>query len=107
MAAETPFYIHGKAGRYDPELPLAQWHATPEWYDDSNKAVVMPKAAAKEKLYMRDGDFMVSGISLIAAGISLQRGKLPESVIKLADAWLLRASKKDRRALRALSSTQN
>ena len=100
------FYIHGKGERYDPELPLALWHATPEWYDSSNKAVVFPKQAAKERLFMRDGDFTVSGISLIAAGISLQRGKLPESVINLADAWLLRASKKDRRALRALSKPQ-
>ena len=30
-------------------------------------------------------------------------GKLPEAAIKAADDWLKRASKKDRRALRAIS----
>ena len=54
------FYIHAY-GTYDPELPLAQWHATGEWYDKNNKAVVLPKAAAKEKLFMRDGDFPCLG----------------------------------------------
>ena len=43
-------------------------------------------------------------IDLIAGGISLQRGKLPEHVITLADEWLLRASKVERRALRARSN---
>ena len=96
------FYIHAY-GTYDPERPLAQWHATGEWYDKNNKAVVLPKAAAKEKLFMRDGDFTKDQITLIATNISLQRGKLPEAAIKAADDWLKRASKKDRRALRAIS----
>ena len=54
---------------------------------------------------MRDGDFSESDIDLIAGGVSLQRQKLPEHVINLADAWLLRASKlkSDHRALRARS----
>ena len=51
-----------------------------------------------------DGDFTESEIDLIAGGVSLQRQKLPEHVVNLADAWLLRASKSDRRALRARSS---
>ena len=59
------------------------------------------------KLYMRDGDFTADQITLIAAGVSLQRGKLPDSVIDASDAWLVRASKKDRRALRALSRPQS
>ena len=46
---------------------------------------------------------LVDEIDLIAGGISLQRGKLPEHVITLADEWLLRASKFERRALRARS----
>ena len=65
--------------------------------------MVLPKAAAKEKLFMRDGDFTKDQITLIATNISLQRGKLPEAAIKAADDWLKRASKKDRRALRAIS----
>ena len=101
------FYIHAQSHiDYDPELPLAKWHATPEWYDDSNKAVLFPKAAAKDKLYMRDGDFTGNQVTLIATGISLQRGKLPESVLRASDEWLKRASKRDRRALRALSYGQ-
>ena len=67
----------------------------------------MPKPHMKEKLYMRDGDFTADQITLIAAGVSLQRGKLPDSVIDASDAWLMRASKKDRRALRALSRPQS
>jgi len=50
---------------------------------------------------MRDDVFEFEDIDLIAGGISLQRGKLPEHVITLADEWLLRASKVERRALRA------
>ena len=52
---------------------------------------------------MRDDVFEFEDIDLIAGGISLQRGKLPEHVITLADEWLLRASKVERRALRARS----
>ena len=100
------FYVHAY-GDYDPERPLAQWHATPEWYDGNNKGVVMPKPHMKEKLFMRDGDFTADQITLIAAGVSLQRGKLPDSVIDASDAWLARASMKDRRALRALSRSQS
>ena len=69
-------------------------------------AVLFPKAAAKDKLYMRDGDFTGDQVTLIATGISLQRGKLPESVLRASDEWLKRASKRDRRALRALSYGQ-
>ena len=47
--------------------------------------------------------FEFEDMDLIAGGISLQRGKLPEHVITLADEWLLRASKVERRALRARS----
>ena len=96
------FYVHAH-GDYDPELPLAQWHATPEWYDKNNKGVIFPKPAAKEKLFMRDGGFTADQITLIATGVSLQRGKLPDAAITLSDDWLKRASKRDRRALRALS----
>ena len=53
---------------------------------------------------MRDNVFEFEDIDLIAGGISLQRGKLPEHVITLADEWLLRASKVERRALRARSN---
>ena len=52
---------------------------------------------------MRDDVFEIEDIDLIAGGISLQRGKLPEHVITLADEWLLRASRFERRALRARS----
>ena len=52
---------------------------------------------------MRDDVFEFEDIYLIAGGISLQRGKLPEHVITLADEWLLRASKFERHALRARS----
>ena len=38
---------------------------------------------------MRDGDFTEDEISLIAAGISLQRGKLPEAVNKCEHVVLL------------------
>ena len=65
---------------------------------------ISPKPAQKDKLFMRDGDFSESDIELIAGGVSLQRQKLPEHVINLADAWLQRASKSDHRALRAMSS---
>ena len=77
----------------------------PEWYNDSNTTVIHPpKPAQKEKLHMRDDVFEFEDIDLIAGGISLQRGKLPEHVITLADEWLLRASKVERRALRARSN---
>ena len=75
-----------------------------EWYNDSNTTVIHPKPAQKEKLHMRDDVFEFEDIDLIAGGISLQRGKLPEHVITLADEWLLRASKVERRALRARSN---
>ena len=75
----------------------------PEWYNESNQTVIHPKPAQKEKLHMRDDVFEIEDIDLIAGGISLQRGKLPEHVITLADEWLLRASKFERRALRARS----
>ena len=70
----------------------------------SSETVIHPKPVQKEKLHMRDDVFEFEDIDLIAGGISLQRGKLPEHVITLADEWLLRASKVERRALRARSN---
>ena len=97
------YYIHSSSD-YDVERPLKLWNCTPEWYNDSNQTVIHPKPAQKEKLHMRDDVFEFEDIDLIAGGISLQRGKLPEHVITLADEWLLRASKVERRALRARSN---
>ena len=97
------YYIHSSSD-YDVERPLKLWNCTPEWYNDSNTTVIHPKPAQKEKLHMRDDVFEFEDIDLIAGGISLQRGKLPEHVITLADEWLLRASKVERRALRARSN---
>ena len=86
------------------ELPMAKWVATGEWYDESNRSVVHPKPAAKEKLFMRDsGKMAKEDIHIISAGISLQRGKLPPATIKEIDAWLKRASKVDRRALKVVN----
>ena len=96
------YYIHSSSD-YDVERPLKLWNCTPEWYNASNQTVIHPKPAQKEKLHMRDDVFEIEDIDLIAGGISLQRGKLPEHVITLADEWLLRASKFERRALRARS----
>ena len=52
---------------------------------------------------MRDGVFATAQIDLIAAGISLQRGKLAPAQIKQVDAWLKRAATKDARALRVVN----
>ena len=96
------YYIHG-SGNYNVELPMGKWVATPEWYDENNRSVVYPKPASKAKLYMRDGVFATAQIDLIAAGISLQRGKLAPAQIKQVDAWLKRAATKDARALRVVN----
>ena len=96
------FYIHNST-TYDVERPMAQWVATPEYYDSSNKAVITPRPADKAKLFMRDADFSASEIDVIATGISLQRGKLPPAVITTVDEWLKKAALKDRRALRVLN----
>ena len=96
------FYIHG-SGNYDVELPMGKWMATPEWYDENNKSVVYPKPAAKAKLYMRDGVFSTAQIDLIAAGISLQRGKIAPPQVRQVDTWLKRAATKDARALRVVN----
>ena len=96
------FYIHNST-TYDVERPMAQWVATPEYYDSSNKAVITPRPADKAKLFMRDADFSASEVDVIATGISLQRGKLPPAVITTVDEWLKKAALKDRRALRVLN----
>ena len=69
----------------------------------AQRALHIMERACGNHLFMRDGDFTKEQITLISTNISLQRGKLPEAAIKAADDWLKRASKKDRRALRALS----
>ena len=51
----------------------------------------------------RDGVFATAQIDLIAAGISLQRGKLAPAQIRQVDAWLKRAATKDARALRVVN----
>ena len=53
---------------------------------------------------MRDGAFSKEDIDLIAAGISLQRGKLPPATIAEVDAWLKRVGKADRRALKVVNN---
>ena len=96
-------YIHASS-TYDVERPMALWNATPEWYNDNNKTVFQPKPDAKKNLYKRDGDFTVNNIDLIAAGISLQRGKVPAATLDAIDVWLHEAAKHDRRALRVVNS---
>ena len=100
---EVWFYIHG-AGSYNVELPMSKWVATAEWYNDNNQSVVYPRPAAKSKLYMRDGVFQKEEIDLVAAGISLQRGKVPAVQIKMVDEWLKRASQTDSRASRVVNA---
>ena len=96
------YYIHGVyAAVYDPERPMSQWMAIPEWYNDRNQVVPRPKKT--DNLHKRTADWDSTGIHLIAAGFQLQRNKVPQPAITAVDAWLHKMSKFDRRALKVLN----
>ena len=96
------YYMHASS-KYDVELPMVKWLATPEWYNDKNQAVFYPKADAKHALYQRDADFQGGEINIIAAGFSLQRQKVPPATLKVLDKWLKEAAKNDRRSLKVIN----
>ena len=96
------YYMHASS-KYNVELPMVKWLATPEWYNDKNQAVFYPKADAKHALYQRDADFQGGEINIIAAGFSLQRQKVPPATLKVLDKWLKEAAKNDRRSLKVIN----
>ena len=96
------YYIHGGFAKvYDPERPMSEWVAIPEWYNDRNQVVPRPKNT--DKLHKRTDDWDSTTIHLIAAGFQLQRNKVPQPAISLVDSWLHKMGKLDRRALKVLN----
>ena len=90
-----------KHGRYDAERRMCEWSVVPEWYDDRNTTHVKPKNT--DKLYKRDGDFTQGTVSIIAAGFTLQRDKVPRPTLNAIDKWLKVIGKSDKRALKVVN----